>query len=94
MASASRSVTIDFGDSTSIGPKDVTLTIKNWCNQQIIVGAEVTITIEGSPITKISDTSGIVTFPQVPSGTWPVRVVATGYLNSDADTLANDSITV
>lgn len=94
MASASRSITINFGDSTGTGPKDITVTLKNWCNQQFIIGAEVTMTIDGSPNTQISNASGQVTFLQVPAGSWPVRVVAAGYLDSDKDSLANDIITV
>ena len=92
MANASTSITISF-DGTS-EPRDVVLTIKDWCTDLIIPGAIVTLTVNDVPTTKTSDANGSVTFPLVPVGTHPLAITAAGYLNSATDSLANDSVTV
>ncbi|MGE0919419.1 carboxypeptidase regulatory-like domain-containing protein [Trichlorobacter lovleyi] len=94
MANASKTITINFSDATGSGPKDVTLTIKDVCTKAIIPGATVTLTINGTPQTQTADVNGQVTFAQVPAGEHALLVTAAGYLDSNADTLANDAITV
>ena len=89
MASASRSVTITFGESGVA--RDVILTVKDWCTDEIVTGAAVTLGVYGS---QISDANGQVTFANVQPGTHALTVTATGYLPSGSDTLANDSVTV
>ncbi len=93
MGSASRSITITFSGA-STGPRDVVLTVKDYCSDLPIPGASVTLTVNTLVTTLACDANGKVTFPQVPAGTWPITVSASGYLSSGSDTLANDSITV
>ncbi len=92
-SSTSKSITIAFGGSAS-GPRDVVLTIKDYCSDLPIPGATVALTVNTVVTTLTADVNGQVTFLQVPVGTWPVTVTAPGYLTSGSDTLANDSITV
>lgn len=97
MGKASTSITISFGGEVSADPKDVVLTIKDYCNDAEIAGAVVTLTIAGPPPVIVSETSGAdgkVTFLQVPPGTHALSISAAGYLPNTADSLANDSITV
>lgn len=96
MANASRTITITFADGQggNTAPRDVLLTVKNWCTDQVIAGASVTLTVNSVADTQVSNGSGEVTFLQVPPGTHSLLITASGYLDSTADTLANDSITV
>ena len=93
MGNASRSITIAFQGAT--GPDDVTLTIKDYCTDIPIPGAQVTLSSGTYPSsTKTADVNGQVTFLQVPSGNHNLSVTASGYIPSNSDTLANDSISV
>lgn len=94
MGSSSSFITITFGAGGNTDPRDVVLTVKNWCTDAVIQGAAVTLTVDGTPDTKTTDAEGKVTFTLVPPGTHPLTITAAGYLDSATDTLANDSIQV
>jgi subtilase family serine protease len=96
VAKSSCSVTISFsGVAAATGPQDVQLTIKDYCNDMIIVGATCTLVSALYPTqTRTSDVNGQVTFPLVPVGDHSLTVTAAGYLDSAIDTLANDIVRV
>lgn len=89
MANASTSVTISFSGASE--PRDVVLTVKDWCSDQAVPGASVTLGTYG---TKTADANGQVNFAAVAPGTHSLTITAAGYVASGSDTLANDSITV
>ena len=67
-----------------------TVTIRDYCTDEVIPGA--VVEVAGQTLT--ADVNGVVVLNDIDSGqTLPVLITATGYHNSDADTLNNDTIT-
>lgn len=93
--SAKTSQTVDFIGATST-LRDVTLVIKNIVSDEVIAGAEVTVSLEGNEIfSGFSNVNGKVTIQDMIEGaTYDLDVKATNYLDSDSDYLNNDSFTV
>lgn len=94
MASSTRTITISY-DGTAPVPRDVTLTIRDWCTDAPIPDASVTVSSATyTADTRIADAAGQVTFPLLPPGEYTLLISASGYLASDADSLANDTLTI
>jgi hypothetical protein len=95
VASSSRSITITFGGAGTAGPQDVLLTIRDYCSDAIIAGADVTLSSAAYPAqTLVSAANGQVTFLAVPPGDHDLLATKDGYLSTAVDTLANDIIRV
>jgi len=67
-----------------------TVEIRDYCTDEAIAGA--IFTMNGVDYT--SDANGLIVLGVMEAGqTIPVTIIASGYHDSDADTLNNDSIT-
>lgn len=93
MAGASKTLTINFSNAST--PKSVTLVIKDYATDTVIVGADVTVTGPDSyTFTGVSDALGKVSLGTRAPGQYQLIATATGYQDSDLDFLANDTFTV
>ena len=72
---------------------DVTLTISDACNSELkVAGAQVEV--NGELIEAISDSDGKIHVGLLAKGTHSIKVIAPGYIDSNADNLSNDEIIV
>jgi len=85
------SKTVSLNDITTNKTKDVTLTIKDFATEIVIPYAAISIddVYRGS-----TNENGILTIQNLAVGNHTIRIVASGYLDSDEDELANDTFTV
>ena len=80
---------------TEAGFRDVTLVYTDYVSSIPVVGAAV-IFDNGQPTVKngVTDVNGKVTFLTVATGTHYIKATKSGYLDTDADDIDNDSILV
>lgn len=84
----SLSISIEEG----IGPREYTLIVKDYCTDAIIPAA--TVFLDGVEIGD-TDTSGRIDLGELnPGQTYQIKIVKTGYLDSDIDVIRNDEFTV
>lgn len=72
--------------------KDVIFSVVDYCTDEPVDGVSVSI---GGGAAQVTNAKGICVFQRLEIGrTYPVRMSKQGYLNSDTDSLNNDSFTV
>lgn len=75
--------------------KDVTLTLKNYCTDGLIVGANVTVTgPNGFSWTGLSNNAAQCALGLCKPGTYTVVATKDGYNDTDKDALYNDTFTI
>lgn len=83
--------TVDFSSGAFNTPRPVSLTVKDACSQQLIKGAFVYIdgNLKGQ-----TDQNGVIALGLLSVGQHTLKITATGYTDSDKDTILNDMFTV
>ena len=89
-------LTVTFRNTTvSAQPRDVVLSIKDYCTDALLPGASVVISgPEGYQFTGTASQTGMISLSQLKPGVYTVLTTKAGYLPSDEDALANDRFTV
>jgi len=86
------SLVVDFtiADEEAIQESQTYITVKDACTQQIIPGA--VIIFEGTEY--IADSNGRVDLGVLESGTYPIKITAEDYQDSDSDRIGNDELVI
>lgn len=85
------SMTIDFTEDEESESEDrIYLTVRDACTQQAISGA--TVEINGGTYT--TDANGRVDLGLMKKGTYPVKITAENYQDSDKDRIGNDELVI
>lgn len=92
----SDSLLITYTGVIDVTERPVVITVKNYCSDEIVVGADIEVTASGYPTTNfITDALGQANLGNLIVGvTYNIKITATGYKDSDLDSLSNDSFTV
>jgi hypothetical protein len=95
-ASDTASLSMEFGASgASLGYREVTLVVKDYCSDVVIPNASVTVTGgSGFSFSGQTDDTGKVVIGRMQVGTYNLVARASGYQGSDEDILKNDSFEV
>lgn len=83
------SMTVDFTEESESEDR-VYLTVRDACTQQAISGA--TVEINGGVY--ISDANGRIDLGLMNKGTYPVKITAENYQDSDKDRIGNDELVI
>jgi hypothetical protein len=87
------SIIVDFTAETTI--RDCFITVKDACTGSIVAGASIGLGTPGGVKSFVTDAAGRAHVGQLMTGaSYPIDVSAYGYQSSNADRLANDSITI
>lgn len=84
---------VDFTEDfiTETYQKDVILTVRDACSREVLDNASVYI---NGIFSGKSDSEGLVKLGSMKSGTYNLKITKDGYLDTDLDTIKNDSFTV
>lgn len=90
------SLLIAYTGVTAVTTRPVVITVKNYCSDAVVVGANVEVTATGYPTTNFTtDALGQADLGYLTVGvTYNIKITATGYRDSDEDSLSNDSFVV
>jgi hypothetical protein len=93
---ASDSLLITYTGAVDVTERPVVITVKDYCSNEIVVGAYIEVTAPGYPTTNfITDALGQANLGILVVGiTYNIKIIATGYRDSDLDSLSNDSFVV
>lgn len=78
--------------AAGVGGEEVCIKVKDYFTSLPISGA--TVTLKDLNLTGLTDSAGLVTFKNVPTGSHPIGVTASGYIGNVDDNLINDYIEV
>lgn len=94
MGDAKDSLAIPFTEGA--GTREVIITVKDYCNGEIVPYAEITLSADGYPSTIFNaDINGDANLGELEIGKhYDIKITATGYTDSDLDALSNDGFTV
>lgn len=93
--SAQLQITYRNATSSANTPKNVTLVVKDYATDAIIVGANVTVTgPAGYVYNGVTDALGKIYLGIRSAGSYSLVATATGYQSSANDFLANDTFTI
>jgi len=85
------SMTVDFTEGEIEDSADrIYLTVRDTCTQQIIPGA----TVEINNTVYTTDANGRIDLGPLKTGTYPVRITAQNYQDSDKDRIGNDELVI
>jgi hypothetical protein len=84
------SITIDFTENEEESTDRVYLTVRDACTQQIIPNA----TVEINGAVYVTDANGRVDLGPLAAGTYPIRITAENYQDSDKDRIGNDELVI
>ena len=92
----SDSLLITYTGIEDVTERPVVLTIKDYCSGEVVVGANVEVTAPGYATSNFTtDTLGQASLGSLIAGnTYNLKITATGYKDSDDDSLSNDSFIV
>ena len=92
----SDSLLITYTGIEDVTERPVVITVKDYCSGEIVVGANIEVTASGYPATNfITNALGQANLGNLIVGvTYSIKITATGYRDSDEDSLSNDSFTV
>ena len=80
---------------TPAQPRDVLLTIKDYCTDAILPGASVLISgPNGYQFSGVASQTGTISLSQLKPGEYSIVTSKAGYLTSNDDAIANDRFTV
>lgn len=90
------SLLITYTGVESETERPVTITVKNYCSNEIVVGARIEVTAPGYPTTNfVTDDLGQADLGNLVVGTtYNIKTTVVGYRDSDIDSLSNDSFIV
>jgi hypothetical protein len=84
-------VDFTYGTDAELAETEVVIQVRSACTNSKLAGADVWL--NGAYVGK-SDSDGYVYLGKLPRGSYQVRAVRSGYLDTDQDNIANDSFTV
>lgn len=88
-------LTITFKGAAAAQPRDVTLTIKDYCTGALLPSAAVVISgPNGYQFSGLASQTATISLSQLLPGVYNVITTKAGYLPSDEDALANDTFTL
>lgn len=93
---AEDSLLITYTGVSTVTTRPVIITVKDYCSDEVVAGASIEVSATGYPTTNfITDADGQADLRYLTVGTtYNLKITATGYRDSDEDSLSNDSFTV
>ncbi len=80
-----------LGDEAISGPQAWELMVLDYCNDDPVPGAEITL---GGSVIGVTDENGIIFLGQLNPAEYTLKMTALDYIDSDLDKLHNDSIVI
>ncbi len=85
------SMTVDFTEGEAgEEPDHIFLVVRDACTEQVIPGA----TVEINDAVYVTDAEGKIDLGAIGTGTYPVRITAQDYQDSDKDRIGNDELVI
>jgi hypothetical protein len=84
-------LTVDASETENTDPQEVTIVVREYSSEALIVGASVSV--DGVP-KGVTDENGTIVLGRVAVGTHIITITKDGYVSSNEDDLENDSFTL